>query len=349
MKFEKTVQYKNGVVSYLDQKRLPMEEVVLSIRNYRVLIETIQSLQIRGAPAIGIAGAYGVVLAAREIFSSASSRPQWLRMNRAVHEIREARPTAVNLSWAVDRMKVVLDAASHSSKKDLVQALEEEAKKIMEEDLKIGLSLAKEGKALIQNGDGILTHCNAGGIATAGMGSALSVFYAAREAGKKFTVYVDETRPLLQGARLTTYELKRWKIPHVLICDNMAASLMQRGQVKKVLTGADRIALNGDTANKIGTYSIAALAAFHKIPFYIAAPYSTFDPKTKSGKEIPIELRNEAELLSFNGRQVAPRGTRVYNPAFDVVPAKLISAIITERGFIRNPDEKKIKRFLSSP
>lgn len=349
MKFQKTIQYRNGVVSYLDQKRLPVEEIKLSIRDYRVLVSTIKSLQIRGAPAIGIAGAFGVVLAAREIFSQAPKKSDWVAMKRAVHEIREARPTAVNLSWAVDRMSKVLNEEKNSPKKIIVKTMEDEATKIMEEDLRIGLALSNQGKTLIDNGDGILTHCNAGGIATAGMGSALSVFYAAREAGKKFTVYVDETRPLLQGARLTTYELKRWKIPHVLICDNMAASLMERGQIKKVLTGADRIALNGDTANKIGTYSVAALAAFHKIPFYIAAPYSTFDPKTKSGKHIPIELRSENELLAFNGRPIAPSGTRVYNPAFDVVPSKLITAIITERGFIRNPDEKKIKRFLSRP
>ena len=347
MQFEKTVNYKNGVVSYLDQKRLPADEVTLSIKDYRELVRTIQSLQIRGAPAIGIAGAFGVVLAAREIFSKDPKKSDWALMDKAVHEVREARPTAVNLSWAVDRMTGVLKKEKDSPKKSIVEALENEAHKIMEEDLKIGLALAAKGKTLIQNGDGILTHCNAGGIATAGMGSALSVFYAAREAGKKFTIYVDETRPLLQGARLTTYELKRWKIPHILICDNMAASLMQRRLIKKVLTGADRIAMNGDTANKIGTYSIAALAAFHKIPFYIAAPYSTFDPGTKTGKQIPIELRSEEELLSFNGRQIAPRGTRVYNPAFDVVPSSLIHAIITERGFIQNPDEKKIKRFLS--
>ncbi|MBL8994438.1 MAG: S-methyl-5-thioribose-1-phosphate isomerase [Spirochaetia bacterium] len=349
MQFEKTVQYKNGVVSYLDQKKLPIEEVKLSIRDYRVLVSTIQSLQIRGAPAIGIAGSFGVVLAAREILKKNPGKSDWAVLQKAIHDIREARPTAVNLSWAVDRMNGILDEKKNAPKKDIVEALEGEAFKIMEEDLRIGQALAAEGKSLIQNGDGILTHCNAGGIATAGMGSALSVFYAARKSGKKFTVYVDETRPLLQGARLTTYELKRWKIPHVLICDNMAASLMQGGRIQKVLTGADRIAMNGDTANKIGTYSIAALAAFHKIPFYIAAPYSTFDPKTKSGKQIPIELRSEEELLSFNGRAIAPRGTRVYNPAFDVVPAALIRAIITERGYIQNPDEKKIKRFLSIP
>ncbi len=217
----------------------------------------------------------------------------------------------------------------------------------MEEDLRIGLELAAVGEKEIKTGEGILTHCNAGGIATAGMGSALSVFYAAKEAGKKIMVYVDETRPLLQGARLTTYELKRWKVPHVLICDNMAATLMKEGKIQKVITGADRIALNGDTANKIGTYGLAALARFHRIPFYIAAPFSTFDGKTSSGKKIPIEIRSENEVLSFNGQAVAPSGTRVYNPAFDVVPASLITAIITERGLIHRPDRIKIKKFLT--
>ncbi|MBN8217960.1 MAG: S-methyl-5-thioribose-1-phosphate isomerase [Spirochaetes bacterium] len=351
MKFSKTLAFSSGELRFLDQKRLPQAEVTLKIRRWQEVVSTIQALQIRGAPAIGIAGAFGVAIAARQILGKTATPATLAAFLKASQAIHEARPTAVNLMWAVDHQFAALRKAGllrPGPAAPIIHCLEKNAQAILEEDLSIGMRLAEAGHGLIKDGDGVLTHCNAGGLATAGMGSALSVLYRAKEAGRKFTVYVDETRPLLQGARLTTWELKRWGIPHVLICDNMAAMLMKQGRITKAITGADRIALNGDAANKIGTYGVAVLAHFHRIPFYIAAPYSTFDANTRTGAQIPIEERKPEEVLSFHGVPSAPKGTRVYNPAFDVVPAPLIRALITERGLIASPNAKKVKAFLAA-
>ena len=348
MPFEKTISYRNKRVSFLDQKLLPVCKKRLIVKNYKILITAIKELRIRGAPAIGVAGAYAIVLAAHSLTKRISgSLPIFKRyLKKIAKEVSHARPTAINLAWAVTRQLDVVKNYQGTKPADLVKQLEKTAADILNEDLTIGCALGKRGAALIQPGDTILTHCNAGGLATAGMGSALSLMYFAKQQGKKFSVYVDETRPLLQGARLTTYELQKWGIDCTLICDTMAGSLMQQGKIDKVITGADRIALNGDTANKIGTYSLAVLASYHHIPFYIAAPYSTFSLNTRNGQQIPIEERQAKELIYFQDKQVAPKRTHVYNPAFDVVPARLIKAILTEKGFIYKPNQHKIKKFL---
>jgi methylthioribose-1-phosphate isomerase len=351
MKFSRTLSYSSGVLRFLDQKRLPQAVVTLKLRRWQTVVSAIQALQIRGAPAIGIAGAFGVALAARQILGKTAKPASIAAFLKASKIIREARPTAVNLMWAVDHQLTALGKAGlliPGAAAPCIEFLEKNAQAILEEDLSIGMKLAEVGHRLIQDGDGVLTHCNAGGLATAGMGSALSVLYRAKEAGRKFTVFVDETRPLLQGARLTTWELKRWGIPHILICDNMAAMLMKQGRITKAITGADRIARNGDAANKIGTYGVAVLAHHHRIPFFIAAPYSTFDAGTLTGADIPIEERSAEEVLSFHGVPSAPKGTKVYNPAFDVVPADLIRALITERGLIEAPNDVKVRAFLAA-
>lgn len=346
LSFTPTLLYSRGTLSFLDQQLLPNKVVTLKIKKYSQVIDAIKRLKIRGAPAIGIAGAYAVVLAARQI-KSKSHRAYLTSLEKAMVAIETARPTAVNLSWAVTEMRLVTKNYLGHYTKELINLLEEKANDILKEDNQIGQSLGKKGSDLISEGDGVLTHCNAGGLATGGMGSALSCMYYARQSNKQFTVYVDETRPLLQGARLTTYELKKWKIDYRLICDNMAGSLMERGLIQKVITGADRIALNGDSANKIGTYSLSVLAKYHHIPFYIAAPYTTFDENLSTGREIPIEERESKEVTQFRTEVTAPKGTDVCNPAFDVVPSQLITGIITEKGIIKKPDSKKIKAFLS--
>jgi len=261
-------------------------------------------------------------------------------------EIAQARPTARNLFWALERMKKRFDQTKHSSQRDLVDELVNEAKRICSEDIEINRQMGKYGSPLIADGDNILTHCNAGALATAGYGTALGVIRAAKEQGKKLHVYVDETRPVLQGARLTTWELKKEKIPFTLITDNMAGFLMQQGKIDKIIVGADRIAANGDTANKIGTYSLAVLACAHYIPFYVAAPLSTIDVSLKIGAAIPIEERKNEEVTHFKGFRSAPEGTEVYNPAFDITPAKYITAIITEKGILQKPHRASIARIL---
>ncbi|HMB01380.1 MAG TPA: S-methyl-5-thioribose-1-phosphate isomerase [Spirochaetota bacterium] len=347
--FKPTITYKNKTLYFLDQQKLPAEKIKLKISDYKTLIRAIKQLKIRGAPAIGVCGAYGVVLAAADLAGAAVSSSAFRqKLNRAAQALRAARPTAVNLSWAVNRVTSVVNNAKEAAPLQLVKKAEKEAAEIMKEDMAIGIKLGKTGASLIKNKCNYLTHCNAGGLATAGMGSALSIFYFAHKKNKNFKIYVDETRPLLQGARLTTFELKRWGIPYVLICDNMAAALMHSGTIDAVITGADRIAMNGDAANKTGTYNLAVLAKYHKLPFYIAAPYSTFDKDTARGAEIEIELRHKNELLYFNNKQIAPLSSAVYNPAFDVVPAGLISGIVTEKGIIYKPDKRKIDKFLKN-
>jgi methylthioribose-1-phosphate isomerase len=312
--------------------------------------EAIKTLRVRGAPAIGIAAAYGLCLALQEHCETNSQFER--RLGEAAEYLAGSRPTAVNLFWALDRMKGCAQShcdASQNEKSpsDRLAHLLEEAKRIHEEDREMCHAIGRHGAELLDDGQGVLTHCNAGGLATAEYGTALSVFFTAQDEGKSLRVYVDETRPLLQGARLTAWELTQRGIDTTLICDSMAAQVMREGKVQAVVTGADRIAANGDSANKIGTYGLAVLANAHNIPFYIAAPSSTFDLSLPNGDLIPIEERSPEEITHGFGRQTAPDGVAVYNPAFDVTPARLIRAIITERGRIEPVDEQHVRDMLS--
>jgi len=338
----KTIFWKNDEVVLIDQKALPQEERYIRCRHYREVIAAIKDLTIRGAPAIGVAAAMAAALGATAL---PLLPPEKFRQSfyKICDEIAQSRPTARNLFWALARMKTHLDKALRSGQKKLRQTLITEAKRIRAEDIAINRQMGKLGSKLLADGDRVLTHCNAGALATAGYGTALGVIRAAREQGKKLHIYVDETRPILQGARLTAWELQKERIPATLITDNMAGFLMQQGRIDKVLVGADRIAANGDTANKIGTYSLAVLASAHKIPFYIAAPLSTIDASMDTGAQIPIEQRAAEEVAGFRGMPAAPKNIRVYNPAFDVTPARLITAIITEKGIMERPYRKFIR------
>ena len=330
-----TVEWKHGAVRLLDQSRLPEIVEFIDCRDYQTVAEAIRSLKVRGAPAIGVTAAMGVALGAESIQTtdSASFTQAVLKI---CDELAATRPTAVNLFWALERMKRKLDSLQGQAVSVIKTALLSESQAILEEDIALCKTMGRHGATLIQDGQTILTHCNAGSLATAGYGTALGVIRAAWEGGKKITVIADETRPVLQGARLTAWELMQDQIPVTLITDNMAGSLMKQGKIHLCVVGADRIAANGDVANKIGTYSVAVLAKAHKIPFYVAAPYSTIDLKTKTGDDIPIEQRNPSEVTSIHGSHpVAPKDVAVYNPAFDVTPAELITGIITERGVFK--------------
>lgn len=332
-----TVAWENGVdgaLRMLDQTLLPLEEREITCRTVEDVWEAIRSLRVRGAPAIGVAAAYGIVLGVQSALGDDLET-----FHRRLAEVSEylatSRPTAVNLFWAIDRMGQVAASSDSDSARELAEQLLEEAREIEREDREMCAAIGRHGAELLEEGSGVLTHCNAGGLATAGDGTALSVFFAAAAAGKSIHVYADETRPLLQGARLTTWELQRRRIPVTLICDSMAGWVMKEGKVQAVVTGADRIAANGDAANKIGTYSVALLARAHGIPFYVAAPSSTFDFSLATGADIPIEQRDAKEITNGFGKQTAPVDVDVYNPAFDVTPAEYIAALITERGLIR--------------
>lgn len=324
-------RYQDGVLQLLDQRLLPTEEVWLPYREYLGVAEAIRTMVVRGAPAIGIAAAFGAWFAARDI-QVESFQPFWDEFEQRCAVLAATRPTAVNLCWALERMKSLVRANSLQPVVNLKIALEYEALAIAEEDLRINRAMGRHGEALFADGARILTHCNAGALATGGFGTALGVIRAAVAAGKQIRVYADETRPWLQGARLTAWELQRDNIPVTLICDNMAGYLMSKGEIDGVIVGADRIAANGDTANKIGTYSVAVLAREHGIPFYVAAPISTIDLTLSDGALIPIEERGEREVTHIGERRLAPDGVAVRNPAFDVTPARLITAIITEHG-----------------
>jgi methylthioribose-1-phosphate isomerase len=341
----KTIIWKNNSIVLIDQNALPLVERYAACESYKEVISAIKDLTVRGAPAIGVAAAMGAALGALRLPSLAPK--EFRRKLFAIcDEISQARPTARNLFWALERMKKCLDQTKHVSQRNLVTKLINEAKRICSEDIEINRQMGKYGCLLLADGDNILTHCNAGALATAGYGTALGVIRAAREQGKKLHVYVDETRPVLQGARLTAWELKKEKIPFTLITDNMAGFLMQQGKIDKIIVGADRIAANGDTANKIGTYSLAVLAYAHRIPFYVAAPLSTMDVYLKTGAAIPIEERKNEEVTLFKGVRTAPEGTKVYNPAFDITPAKYITAIITEKGIITKSYRASIAHIL---
>jgi methylthioribose-1-phosphate isomerase len=344
-----TLSWNGGVDGHLrliDQTRLPVEFVEIDCRDVESVWEAIKTLRVRGAPAIGIAAAYGVCLGVQNVVGRDESE-FFSRLHQTADYLATSRPTAVNLFWALDRMKRAAEKQRGKPTTEIAVALLAEAQSIYEEDRRMCRAIGRHGAELFRDGQGVLTHCNAGGLATSDYGTALAAIFAATEAGKKLHVYADETRPLLQGARLTAWELQQRGIDVTLICDNMAAQVMQEGRVQAVITGADRIAANGDAANKIGTYGVALLAAAHHIPFYIAAPSSTFDLSIQSGAEIPIELRDPREVTHGFGRQTAPDGIDVYNPAFDVTPAGLIAAIVCERGVIQPINQKTIAAMLA--
>lgn len=342
----KTISWTDGTVVMIDQNALPLKEEYLSCRSYVDVIAAIKDMTIRGAPAIGVAAAMGIALGMQDHRISSKEDMQ-ATFYRICDEFSRARPTAINLFWAIERMKRRFEEKSGASVDVLKTALVKEAKKICEEDIAVNHRIGMHGRKIIKDGDGILTHCNAGALATAGYGTALGVIRAAWKEGKKFHVFVDETRPVLQGARLTSWELMRENIPATLITDNMAGLLMKEKKVNLVIVGADRIAANGDFANKIGTYSLAVLAKEHHIPFCVAAPLSTIDIKTKSGQDIPIEERRGEEVLCICDTRIAPYGMKAYNPAFDVTPNRFVTFIITEKGIITSPYEDTIKRLLT--
>ena len=324
----------DGYLDLIDQTLLPNELSRIECRDIETVWEAIKMLRVRGAPAIGIAAAYGVTVGLQQVGDDDNEK-FWQCFNKSADYLATSRPTAVNLFWALDRLRALAEGLKSGDVPTARAALLEEAKNIHAEDREMCHAIGKNGAELLSDGQGVLTHCNAGGLATAEYGTALSVFFTAQDQGKNLHVFVDETRPLLQGARLTAWELMQRKIKSTLICDSMAAQVMREKKIQAVVTGADRIAANGDSANKIGTYSVAVLAKAHGIPFYIAAPSSTFDLSIESGDEIPIELRNPEEIINGFGKQTAPTGVEVYNPAFDVTPAEYIEAIITERGLIK--------------
>jgi methylthioribose-1-phosphate isomerase len=330
-----TVEWKNGAVRLLDQSRLPGAVEFLDCHDYQTVAEAIRTLKVRGAPAIGVTAAMGVALGAQTV-QTTNDATFAQTILKICDELAATRPTAVNLFWAIERMRRTLESLKGQPVSAIKKRLISESQAILEEDISLCKTMGRHGAELIQDGQTILTHCNAGSLATAGYGTALGVIRAAWEQGKKINVIADETRPVLQGARLTAWELMQDHIPVTLITDNMAGSLMRQGKIQLCVVGADRIAANGDVANKIGTYSVAVLAKAHNIPFYIAAPYSTIDLNTKTGEDIPIEQRHPSEVTTIHGSHpVAPKGVAVFNPAFDVTPAELITGIITERGVFK--------------
>ncbi len=332
MTFE-TVSWTDGGVRLIDQTKLPSEVVYVHCGDVESVAQAIESMKVRGAPAIGVTAAYGAVLGV----TPDAEKGWWDKFETSLSRLSRTRPTAVNLFWALNRMK---DAGMELHGLDASEArrlLLEEACKIHDEDREVCDRMGENGATLLEDGSTVLTHCNAGALATGGSGTALSVIYAAANQGKKIKVYADETRPFLQGARLTAWELSQNGIDVTLICDNMAASVMKRGMIDCVIVGSDRIASNGDVANKIGTYGLAVLAKEHGIPFYAVAPLSTVDMSLNSGAEIPIEERAAAEVYAAFSRPQAPEGVKIYNPAFDVAPNQLVSAIISEKGIARQP------------
>ncbi len=339
-----TIKWNGHSVSILDQRLLPMEETYHTYKHFMGVANSISDMEIRGAPAIGIAAAMGLALAAQNI--DKKDFEEYKKEMLHIFDIfAETRPTAVNLFWTINRMKEIL--YKQATIDQITKAFEQEALKIYNEDIESNKQIGKNGSSFIEDGDIVMTHCNAGALATGGYGTALGVIRAAIEAGKKIEVYACETRPYLQGARLTAWELQKDNIPVHLITDNMAGHFMQNGVIKKIVVGADRIAENGDTANKIGTYSHAVIAKENNIPFYVAAPVSTLDPKTKTGTDIPIEERSVDEVAYIKNVQIAPEGIFIRNPAFDVTPAKYISAIITDKGVVENPSNNGIKNLIN--
>jgi methylthioribose-1-phosphate isomerase len=339
----KTLEWKKGMLYLLDQTRLPLKESYAQCSTYQQVARAIKDMIVRGAPAIGVAAAFGMALGARQ-FKGQSLLVFLKHMDQVAQTLISTRPTAINLLWAVERMKHLVEKNPGRGIPRIQRDLEKEARRILEEDLEANREMGRQGQILIPDGSSILTHCNAGALATAGYGTALGVIRAAREAGKKIHVFMDETRPFLQGARLTAWELMKDRVPCTLITDNMAGWLMAQGKIQLAIVGADRIAANGDVANKIGTYSVALLCFAHQIPFYVAAPLSTVDLSTKTGKDIPIEQRAITEVTCFQGRRLAPECVKVFNPAFDVTPHKYVKAIITEKGIVQTPYRAGLKK-----
>lgn len=331
-----SIEWREDHLRILDQTYLPGREVYSDIQDIGRVWEAIRNLRVRGAPAIGIAGAYGLYLGIRELPEN-TFESFWVEVERVAEYLLNARPTAVNLKWAVERIKTTIQAHKEKPISEIKEIVLKTAKTIHEEDKRICKKIGEQGEGLVEAGSNLLTHCNTGSLATGQYGTALSVIFHAHESGKEIHVWVDETRPLLQGSRLTAWELTNAEIPMDIIADSAAGSLMQQGKVDMVIVGTDRVAANGDTANKIGTYSLAILAGEHGIPFYVAVPLSTIDMEVASGEDIPIEEREEEEITTFNGSRVAPDKAGTYNPAFDITPHRYITGFITEEGIIEPP------------
>ncbi|MDD5634151.1 MAG: S-methyl-5-thioribose-1-phosphate isomerase [Candidatus Omnitrophica bacterium] len=343
MKYD-TMRWRKDALELLDQRLLPRETRYVKCFTEREVSKAIKNMTVRGAPAIGIAGAYGAYLGIRGIRTKNNIEFD-RKLDNVIKYLAGARPTARNLFWALERIKRVAEKNKGKTVDKIKSIMLDEAHAILREDINICREIGRHGAALIKKNSNVLTHCNAGALATGGYGTALGVIFSAKKKIKM--VYADETRPVLQGARLTVWELIKNNVPATLICDNMAASLMAKDKIDAIIVGADRIAANGDTANKIGTYSLAVNAKYHKVPFYVAAPFSTFDLAIKNGREIPIEERSPEEVKSVGGQMLTVASVNVVNPAFDVTPAKLITAIITERGVIRRPNTASVRRILS--
>lgn len=339
-----TLEWTDAGVRFLDQTKLPVEETYVLARNYREVAEVIRTMIVRGAPAIGVSAAMGVALGV--LHSPARTTAELhAELNTICDTLAATRPTAVNLFWGIQRVRTLVETMLQQpgvSLDAVRQAAVTEARRMYDEDIAACRTMGRFGADLMPRNGGVLTHCNAGALATCGYGTALGVIRAAVESGSTLHVYADETRPFLQGARLTAWELLHDGIPTTVLCDNMAASQMRAGKIQAVIVGADRIAANGDVANKIGTYGVAVLAKEHDIPFYVAAPWSTIDMATPTGEQIPIEERAASEVTHFNGRQITPSNAEIANPAFDVTPAKYVTAIITERGVLRAPYEQAL-------
>ena len=340
-----TIEWTGGAVVMIDQRKLPSAEVYVTCKTAQDVAKAIKTMVIRGAPAIGVAAAMGLALGMRRSTASGTKRFT-TEFQRLCDLMAATRPTAVNLFWAIERMKKTFAEAAQggSSVDEIKQRLEQEARRIHDEDVDSCRAMGLHGASLVPDSAQILTHCNAGALATAGYGTALGVIRAAAEQGKRVAVLADETRPFLQGARLTAWELIKDGIDTTVITDNMAGSMMRLGNIDLVVVGADRIAANGDVANKIGTYAVAVLASAHEIPFYVAAPLSTIDLDTPDGSGIPIEERNDREVTHVGSSRLTPEGARIRNPAFDVTPARYVTAIITERGIARPPYEESLRR-----
>lgn len=337
------LEYKDGVLKLIDQTKLPTERVIVDCKTYEDVAKAIVDMIVRGAPAIGVSAAYGIAIGAMAV-EMESKDEFFSELGKICDVLRQTRPTAVNLFWAVDRIYKKADQNRDKSIEEIKNIIMKEAMKMDLEDVEANKAIGTHGAALIRDNFTILTHCNAGALATCDYGTALGVIRIAQEQGKNIRVFADETRPYLQGARLTAWELQQDGIPVTLICDNMAGHFMKLGKIDCAIVGADRIALNGDTANKIGTYSVAVLAKENNIPFYVAAPTSTIDFEMETGESIPIEERKAEEITHIKGIQIAPEGIDVMNPAFDVTPARYITAIITEKGVVYPPFKENIKK-----
>jgi methylthioribose-1-phosphate isomerase len=342
-----TLRWVGDHLELIDQRVLPSVFKYIPVFSANEMAQCIGSMVVRGAPAIGVAAAYGVALEAIRL-KQLPSRDFHSGMLLSIDVLAKSRPTAVNLFWALGRMKQKLESVAESPNELIAHELLELAKKIHDDDIKINKAMGVHGAMLLKDGDRVLTHCNAGALATAGHGTALGVFRSAIEAGKKISVIADETRPFLQGARLTAWEMVQEQIPVTLIADNMAGHLMSLGEVDAVIVGTDRVAANGDVANKIGTYMVAVLAHHHKIPFYVACPLSTIDLSISDGSKIPIEERSSEEIMGFRETVWAAEGVKVRNPGFDVTPAKLVTALITEKGVIFSPNKENVKEIFSA-